>query len=448
MKKCVNCGQELPDEAAYCPHCETSQIEKRLVEPPKRRRGAAAAAVCASVLIAAALGAALAAGGWREGDAPSPSAPIPAASVPAESMPAETAGQEDGLSGMGADMMYSSGGSSYRLMLVIDADSDGVQVPQAERSNTCAEGSWAANPSQLYVYNAADNSPANGEFMELVDGCSVEALPRGGAAQMEYTAPAADPSFPNAAMVSHISFTYGCGTNDILWTLSMKNGDTVQLCQSITVIDLETRVFTPEDTAMETTEELQSLMDYIDREVPLDTAVDIYLPPVAYSGELSLTMRRGVSLFGSSDDGGNATTFTGGVTVRSAYMQLTELIGIRFEGSGGTAVTAGDGVYMDNCTFTGWDTAALALDGAWIGAAGCVFERNGTALHFNTDSTEHYSSPEYWNNAFMDNGTAILIDNLPGDEVLRFPECVFSGNDVDIDNPAGHPTDVSGAKFY
>ena len=111
MKKCVNCGQELPDEAAYCPHCETSQVEKRLVEPPKRRRGAAAAAVCASVLIAAA-GAALAAGGWREGDAPSPSAPIPAASVPAESMPAETAGQEDGLSGMGADMMYSSGGSS------------------------------------------------------------------------------------------------------------------------------------------------------------------------------------------------------------------------------------------------------------------------------------------------------------------------------------------------
>ena len=76
MKKCVNCGQELPDEAAYCPHCETSQIEKRLVEPPKRRRGAAAAAVCASVLIAAALGAALAAGGWREGDAPSPSAPV------------------------------------------------------------------------------------------------------------------------------------------------------------------------------------------------------------------------------------------------------------------------------------------------------------------------------------------------------------------------------------
>ena len=48
----------------------------------------------------------------------------------------------------------------------------------------------------------------------------------------------------------------------------------------------------------------------------------------------------------------------------------------------------------------------------------------------------------------MDNGTAILIDNLPGDEVLRFPECMFSGNDVDIGNPAGHPTDVSGAKFY
>ena len=150
---------------------------------------------------------------------------------------------------------------------------------------------------------------------------------------------------------------------------------------------------------METTEELQSLMDYIDREVPLDTAVDIYLPPVAYSGELSLTMRRGVSLFGSSDDGGNATTFTGGVTVRSAYMQLTELIGIRFEGSGGTAVTAGDGVYMDNCTFTGWDTAALALDGAWIGAAGCVFERNGTATPPSTTQARSTGTTPLWTTA-------------------------------------------------
>ena len=446
MKKCVNCGRELPDGAAYCPHCETSQIEKRLVEPPKRRRGAVAAAVCASVLIAAALGAALAAGGWREGDAPSPSAPIPAASVPAESMPAETAGQEDGLSGMGADMMYSSGDSSYRLMLVIDADSDGVQVPQAERSNTCAEGSWAANPSQLYVYNAADNSPANGEFMELVDGCSVEALPRGGAAQMEYTAPAADPSFPNAAMVSHISFTYGCGTNDILWTLSMKNGDTVQLCQSITVIDLETRVFTPEDTAMETTEELQSLMDYIDREVPRDTAVDIYLPPVTYSGELSLAMRRGVSLFGSSDDGGNATTFTGGVTVRSAYMQLTELIGIRFEGSGGTAVTAGDGVYMDNCTFTGWDTGLLVGGNDWAGPVGCWFEDNGVGFRF--DSVGDYvNGTMLEGNTFRNNGTAVELLRVPGARTLYFNGCAFSGNGLNLSNPAGHPTDLSRATF-
>lgn len=454
MKKCINCGSDLPDGAAYCPHCETSQFDKQRVEPPKKRRGAIAAAVCTVILVAAvSVGVGLSWGGGpaaipTEGVAgTAPAGTAPAETAPAATAPAETTGPEDELSGIGADMVYASDGGSYRLVLTIDTVNGGVQTPQPERNYVCAEGNWSANPSQLYVYDAEDSSPANEEFMALVDSYTVEVLPRGDARQMEYSAPAADPSFPGAALVSHIEFTYGCGTNDILWTLNMKNGDTVQLRQIITITDIETITYTPEDVPMDTTEDLQSLMDYIDLELPLNTAVDIYLPPVTYTGDLRLAPRRGVSLYGSYDDEGNTTTFTGSITVCSAYMQLTDLDGIRFEGSGGTAVTAHDGVYINNCTFTGWDTAAIALEGSWIGVGNSIFEDNGVALHFNTDATYHYVNSSYWNTAFRNNGAAIIIDNLPGSEVLRFPKCVFSGNGTDIMNNAGHPLDTSGAVF-
>ena len=37
MNKCVNCGRELPEGAAFCPYCETVQAPKLEVEAPKPR---------------------------------------------------------------------------------------------------------------------------------------------------------------------------------------------------------------------------------------------------------------------------------------------------------------------------------------------------------------------------------------------------------------------------
>ena len=37
-KQCRNCGAELPDDAAFCPHCTQVQQEKAYRRPPRRWR--------------------------------------------------------------------------------------------------------------------------------------------------------------------------------------------------------------------------------------------------------------------------------------------------------------------------------------------------------------------------------------------------------------------------
>lgn len=56
MKKCRNCGADLPEGASFCPHCAQSQIERQEVKPPRLwRKKALIAALCALVLVTAAL---------------------------------------------------------------------------------------------------------------------------------------------------------------------------------------------------------------------------------------------------------------------------------------------------------------------------------------------------------------------------------------------------------
>ena len=43
-EKCVKCGQPLPDNASFCPHCTAVQTEKQEIKAPKRWRKAAVSA--------------------------------------------------------------------------------------------------------------------------------------------------------------------------------------------------------------------------------------------------------------------------------------------------------------------------------------------------------------------------------------------------------------------
>ena len=447
MNRCVNCGRELPEGAAFCPYCETVQVPKLEVEAPKprgrRARALALAAAAAAIIAIAVLVLPTTAPAISESAPPAESAGQGSAGQegPAESPAPESAPPAGKIP---ASLEYSADGREYSLRLTFDGGK-GERPSISSVEHAVPEGYRYANPSQLYVYDAEGNNALE-EFSALLESCSVRTVPRDGGYAMDCTAPKYDPSFPYAALTSHIDYWAGCGTNDILWTLNLKSGETLQLCQSITVREQKLVAFRPEDTPMDTLEDLQALMTYIDTEVDVDTAVQVYLPARVYEGGLNLPAMRGLSLYGS-DDGETRTTFTGPFTVRSANKQLTEIVGVDFIGSGGTGITAKDGLHLTGCTLSGWDVAVLALDGAWVGANGSTFEDNGVALSFNSNLSDHYSNPSYNSNRFLNNGKAIVIDNLPGDEVLRFPDSLFHGNGVDIENNAGHSVDLSGAIF-
>ena len=52
-KKCIKCGQPLPDNASFCPHCTAVQKEKQEIKAPKRWRKAAFGAAAVVVFLAA-----------------------------------------------------------------------------------------------------------------------------------------------------------------------------------------------------------------------------------------------------------------------------------------------------------------------------------------------------------------------------------------------------------
>ena len=195
---------------------------------------------------------------------------------------------------------------------------------------------------------------------------------------------------------------------------------------------------------MDTLEELQALLSAIEEEIDPDTAVYLYLPPVTYDGGITLGNHT-FCVYGGSD-GSNQTTFTGTLSVRAHAGQFTEIYGVCFAGNGNTGVNAYSSVILHDCHITGWDVGAVAQNGAWVGATNCIFEDNGIGLEFNTSHSTG-SAPSYPDNTFVRNGTGILINSLPGTEVLNFGGCTFSRNGTDIRNTAEHPIDLSGAVF-
>lgn len=417
-KKCLNCGTELPDSASFCPSCTQVQIGKRTVKEPRvwRRKTIAAAVVAVLFIFCAFAASRLASPKTYEG---------------------------------GAELLYKDGGVEYSLFLSLNMEGS----LQAEASSTIPQGAEYAFPSQLYIYkkvneadavDIADVVDASDEFMSKVESYSVRTEPEDGAEPMNFTSPAYDGSFPGAAFTSHIRYNADCGTNAVIWTLNMKNGDVIYLRQAIHVFLQPSIDYYPENVPMDTLEELQALLDEIDAKVDPDTVVNIYLPPVTYDG--GITMKKRVyTLFGGSD-GENRTTFSGPVEIATNRPHFSSIYGVCFIGNGGTGLSADESVILYDCVFKGWDMGAIAKDGAWIAAHGCSFADNRVGLQFDTRHSS-FSGPTYNNDSFEGNETAILIAALHGNEILSFPGCVFSGNSADIQNPAEHPIDISGAVF-
>ena len=87
-----------------------------------------------------------------------------------------------------------------------------------------------------------------------------------------------------------------------------------------------------------------------------------------------------------------------------------------------------------------------AADSAWVDADETGFEDNAVGLHFDTVNA-FVSDNFYTNDVFQNNGTAILVESVPGDTSLEFPGALFKGNGQDIDNRCGQKLELEGAIF-
>lgn len=211
---CRRCGAELPENASFCPHCETPLGEKRPVRPPHPWRWKAV--ICAGILLVG-LGIFLT---WRwVGSRPETYDPG------------------------AAELVYEDGGTTYHLLLSFYSV-DGIPEPQKEKRATVSpssDGGRSACPSQLYVYDEATGENCRERFREKVAALSVETIPVGNSQTMEHTgAVQDDPRMPYSLASTEVLYEAEDGSDEVRWTLTMENGDVIVLWHYLSIRRIST----------------------------------------------------------------------------------------------------------------------------------------------------------------------------------------------------------------
>ena len=462
--KCTVCGAELPEGAAFCPYCLKPLIEKQRIQPPRPRHTARILTAAAFLTFAAAAAVLLLRPGRLPEEKPLQNVAEASWIVPnvaaADPLPekhaAETEAPEaEGLAASGerqtiwetggAELVYTAeDGKKYRLLTRFSGGADPCPRAEPSVSNTIPQDNHYAYPSQLYVLSEDRTENLSDAFTEYVADCTLSTIPEEGKEEMKCDLPRYDESFPYAMRMANVYYGVENGTNQLLWSLQMKNGDAIRLYQTIAIKERQTAEYSYEDEPMQTLEELQALLDRLSEELDDETAVTLYLPPVRYAGGLQLT-GRAFSFYGERK-GSQRTTFTAPCVVASQSVQDMTFRDIFFDGDGGTGLEASSAAVLWNCYFSGWDTGALAADGGWITAGGCTFERNGIGLEINTNHFKLFNA-DFAGNRFTENETGFLLRELYGFKKLYFPDTVFERNGTDIENLTENELDVSGAQF-
>lgn len=411
MKQCIHCGRALPDEASFCPYCETEQTPPKPADLPKKWRKKAVTALALVCVLAFA--------GFIGHSLKKPKI----------------------LDNGGAETVY----RGYHVLVRLTGLPEDTVEGQPEYERTMRPNTGFAMPARLFVFKENDTVNAAEEFMELADRVSLTAESRDGANPMEVRGPAYAEAFPDAALAADVLYDTECGTNDLIWTISMKNGDRIVLRQAFTVHELQVISLYPQDAPMETIEELQALLDRLVAEVDPGTMINLYLPAVVYDGGISFKDRT-VTLYGSSDGSVN-TTFTGPVTVESIQPFTMEIFGVNFAGNGeGTGLQASRGMVCYDCVFSNWKTGALAANGSWISTHNCIFENNDIGYQLNSHESS-VKSPDFDGTQFLGNGIGLHLVHVPDDIPLAMNGCVFEGNGTDVQNESGVSVDLSQAEM-
>ena len=402
-KNCLHCGAKLPEEAHFCPFCITSQIEKnevRIPVPKKKQK------ITAILLIAAALFAILlirfltTPKTWDTGE---------------------------------AELRYEINGTVWHLLIrTTGNDEYHWMEAQPVYIRILPAGTQAAIPLQLYVYDEADASPVSEAFLDALADSEIVITPQGDASAAQSGTPYTNPAFPRAVLETDIVYDTDCSANRIDWIFHMKNQDTLVLHVNMEIKIMPEVSYTWENTPLSTTEELQAFLDTLAERTDPDTAVTITLAPVAYEGDIRIE-GHAVSLCGSADQN---TVMKGSLKILSDTPVPSTVSGLTFEGKK-AGISAEKPVIITDCRFVQTDCGVAAREGAWPMLYGCFFQNCGTGLYFNSGSATSRSAL-FENNSFVGNETAVLLERVPGDDVLYFVGCIFEGNQTDIDNRTGN----------
>ena len=407
--KCPHCGADLPERAAFCPHCARDIHPRREAKKP--------VPLLKKLLLGLLILAVLAAVGTGLWLALGPKA-------------------YDGY----GEVRY----GDWQVLLTQSADRY-VPAPEVVIPGE-PEGQYRM-PSRLFINDVHTGEDASEAFLAQVKAVTAAFTGQEDSpSPFVCSEPAYNPGAPECPLLSLIDFTGASGTAELVWTFAMKNGDTITLRQTYEVTPIPVYDYYPEEHPMDTAEELQALIDSISGQVEDVAVVNLHLPPVTYKG--GVTIRdRSLNLYGSTDEAGNRTTFTGPVRALAPYSNITYFYDMDFAGDGGGTGLSGSAPFRaTNCTFTGWDTAVLAYGTSWANVIGCTFRENGIGFHF--DSTGEYANHSMFNdNLFEGNGIAVQLDNVPTDVALNFMGSVFRDNGQDIVNPCQQPLDTSKAIF-
>ncbi|MCI8477494.1 MAG: hypothetical protein HFE97_04000 [Oscillospiraceae bacterium] len=342
------------------------------------------------------------------------------------------------------EILYTDRDGTYQLLL--GATTDRFQ-PVYEYTVDFEVDQDGRMPSRLYINHVVTGANAKEVFLQKVIRVTAELIqPEGKESPWHCTEPSQQDFAPEAALVSFLDFTGRSGEAELRWTLEMENGDTLYLHQNLKVEPIYARHFYPEDVPMDTTEALQALVDQLSDTVPEEEIIYLHLPPITYQGGLSIT-KRAVNLCGAEGD--TPTVFTGSVQVKvqTDVKPICYFDHINFTGPGsGVGVSASTRVHLTDCRLSGWRTGLLGYGYTWVNAKGCVFADNTTGVHFNATGGT-ISDTRFWDNLFQNNGTAVLLEEVPGDESIKFDGSRFTGNGIDIDNRCGQAVKIDEVIF-
>lgn len=466
MKKCVQCGAVLPDEASLCPYCTASQVARHVAMAPRRinrfrlRRAVMAIVVTVS-LVGSAAAIVLGTRAIREKEQRAAEAVALAEQQAMQEQEAERADPLDalleslavpeepqitplpGAVAEGAEYPYyieytAQDGQTYLLFAGLPVLNFDAASPEGQWEGWAEEGAQCGATPVLCAKRPGE-LPCPRDFDALVASYRLEEITGNAAVWLEKTDLSGWYHYAGGLLQSYLFNAVGPAGRAVLrWTVEMKNGDILYLDQ---VMDVSRRKEVVIDSSLAPMEDAASLQRVIDAVESLSLsgryAVALHLPAVTYTE--GVCFRGNLIVTGRGED----TVFAAGATVEDTAPQIV-LRDVTFEGQGGVGLAAQRPVLLMGCRFSGWDTAVSVKRFTTIGADFCLFTDNTVGVEIDSlfEGRQVLGVCELYRNE-----TAVRVVHMSRDNSMWINKCTFGENGTDIDNPENYYIDMTMCQF-